>query len=150
MDDRESAAMLRDCFRQEAELYRSMLELCRAQSSCIAANDQSRLMSLLSEKQRILRQVEDANTAAAPLLKIWHGGKADLPAEDRQGVEGAFAELKAALSEVVAVEEECQRQVAQRKSGQSDAISNIHNARSMARAYGSRPPSGSGSIGGQA
>lgn len=131
---------MRAHLERQAEHYRKVLDLSRRQVAAVREGDTDALMTILSEKQTLMKAIEAEAAAGAPALEAWDAAKGNLAAEERQPVETVHQEIKTILAEVLQMEEEGRAALGNRSDAQGQQLRNMQRGKQMLRAYGTAPP----------
>ena len=134
------AERLRTHFTAQEQRYRSILELADAQLAAIRDRDSSRLMPLLARKQDIIRQIDEADRAAAADRQAWEAGRETAIAPVRDRLAESFNRLTTTMREVIAVEDESRSTLTRGQDSAKDEILRIQKGKQMHKAYGAGIP----------
>ena len=99
-------------------------------------------MSLLSEKQKVIQEIESLGREVQPLRAAWEQEKDGLSAEARRSVEQAVTDLRETLEEIVALEDQGQGALGQARDSTGESLTKLQKGRALHRAYGGgkKPP----------
>ncbi|MBN2712295.1 MAG: flagellar export chaperone FlgN [Planctomycetes bacterium] len=132
----EAAPVLAELLEKQLAIYGSVLDLSRSQRQLIDSGDTSDLMQLLSEKQKLIAEIESVSAVIAPLQNACEGAGDSIPGEVRERIENALAGLRATLAEIVALEDEGQGSLNVQKQGAGGKLAHLQKGKMMHKAYG--------------
>jgi len=139
-DEGRVGAELARRLREQTGIFVSLLELARRQGALIAANNDAELLRVLAEKQKLIERHQAIQKDA----EIWHGrwetARDGLSAAARRPVEEAWEALRAAMGEVVKVEEEARTALSASQQATGEDLNRVQRGKQVHKAYGAPPP----------
>ena len=125
---------------QQLILYCAVRELALKSKELIAAKDTNGLMQVLAEKQDKIGEIDLFGEETARLRDIWEQTREGLPEEVRAPVEKVVEDLRAVLADIVAIEDEGQKDLLEAKSGAGAEIARLQKGKALHKAYGGGKP----------
>jgi stage III sporulation protein SpoIIIAA len=95
----------------QAELYRTLIGLARAQADKISAEDVDALMRFLEKKKVIIDEIEQVGATAEPLRQFWESHKDEVAEPVRERLKAVVDEIRALLEELMEIEEAGRRKL---------------------------------------
>jgi hypothetical protein len=127
----------------QAEICRQILEKSQLQQKLVEERREDELLSLLTEKQRLIEKHQALSAQAKPFLAEWEASARDMAAPDAHArVERAWNELREVLDAIVKLEDASRAMLQDHKGQVSMDIGKIQKGRIVNKAYGGalRPP----------
>lgn len=142
MTNQELHALL-EYFGQEQACYTSLLDLSRKQEQYIENKEIDELLSVLSEKQKILLKLEKIERDLLPYKQEWQTVREGLDENDRQVLDIALSTVEELLSELIDLEKKSEKLLAECREETHRQLDDVIKGNSVHRAYvgGRREPS---------
>jgi hypothetical protein len=121
--------------RRQRDLYRRLHRLAECQRGLVAENDSGPLLSLLGDRQKVIRSLLEVGQELAPHREDWPRTRDTLAAGDRQEAEQILAEVSTILGQVIAADEQDSRLLSARKVQTAQALQGVHSDRAAVSAY---------------
>ncbi len=136
-----SAARLAEILERQLALYCAVRELAVKGRQLIVAKDTSGLMEVLAEKKEKIAAIDALGREAESWRRIWEETHAGLPEEVRAPVEKVVEDLRAVLADILAIEDEGQKNLRAAKEGTGAEIAKLQKGKALHKAYGGvKPP----------
>lgn len=132
-------AALAEQLRAQAALYRRILELSERQRDALRARALNDFHALLPDKARLMGELTDLEAAMAPNRMVWEAHRKGLAPEAGAGVRDAVQDVRASLEQLVAVEQECERELAAAKDEVQRDLSQLNQGRQALQSYKPAP-----------
>lgn len=124
---------------QRREHCRALLELSRRQHATISNGDYDELIELVERKQRVLMRLDDLKKAQPAGLHDWNTHRGSLPGPVRESCDAVLQQTEQILTELLAEEENCARQLMQRRDETRRQLDHMAQGRLLHGAYGNTP-----------
>lgn len=124
--------------------YRRLCALAARQREMISRNDPEALLSILSERQRIVSALAAANVALAPYRGEWAARLSRLAGAARAQVEALLGEISAAAQSVMQSDREDAALLSARKQALGQAVSGLGGGATANAAYARGAGAGAG------
>ena len=111
----QDVAAVMSLLRRERDLYRRLHRLAERQRGLVAENDSGSLLSLLGDRQKVIRSLLEVGQELAPHREDWPRTRDTLSAGDRQEAEQILTEVSTILGQVIAADEQDSRLLSARK-----------------------------------
>ncbi len=147
----DNAATADQCARElarlldaQTEVCREILEKSRLQQKLVEERREDELLSLLSDKQRLIERHQKLAGEAQPHLARWEAGaRAAAGPDSHARVEEAWNSLRGVLDEIVKLEDASRAFLEEQKGKVSMDIGNLQRGKIVNKAYGgggAKPP----------
>ena len=123
----------------ESGFYAEILELSKKGRELAAAGRGEELLAVIAEKGRLSEQAAAAGERSRALKAGWDGLAAGLPAAERERGRRLIDEVRELLRQIIAVDDECQKLLADRREGKIEEMLRVQQGRKMHQAYGRKP-----------
>lgn len=135
---------------EQRGLLRELDGLSEQQSKWVGSGETARLLSVLSQKQRIVERVQGVSASLQPFMSDWSARVAGLSERSRVLLRSRTDELEALATRVRARDEADRATLEASSRVIADDLAGMARARGAARAYGGGVGFGGGSAGGGA
>ncbi|MDR1744521.1 MAG: flagellar protein FlgN [Planctomycetota bacterium] len=136
----ECAQELARLLNAQAEVCRGILEKSRMQQKLVEDQNEDELLSLLTDKQRLMDKHQALSTQAAPFRQRWEAGLRERADQDaRSAVEAAWNSLRETLDEIVRLEDASRAVLEDQKGRVSHEIGRLQRGKLVNKAYGGGP-----------
>ena len=102
-------------FGQEQACYTVLLDLSRRQRAIISDGPIDELLGILGQKQQVLAKIGDIEERLRPFKLDWSSVQESLDENDRQVLDLALGTVEELLSELIALEKECEAMLVERR-----------------------------------
>ena len=134
----EAVAVLK-LLQQQAGHYRKLRELAVQQAGFIEQQQPERLLGVLGERQGHVEALTNLNRQLAPMRPRLGGITAAAPAEIRDGIRAATAEVKDLLTDIIRRDQIDQELLQRQKDGVVTKLRGLQPQRAAANAYAAGP-----------
>lgn len=121
--------------RRSRQYYEQLQRLAREQRALIQADDAEELLSLLAERQKVVRAIGRTHQELAPYQKEWDQLKERLPAEVRTEIQGLLGDLQDMLNGLLEHDRQDCAELVARKQQIADELSVAAKGRAASAAY---------------
>lgn len=141
----QTAEQLAKSLKAQTEVCLRILEKSQTQQQLVANSDETALLSLLTDKQRLIDEHDKLVQQAATARTRWENGDRDRASPEAHAkVEEAWNGLREVLDQIVKLEDASRAALEQQKNRVSIDIGNLQRGKIVNKAYGNaaayRPP----------
>jgi len=134
-DSTPPAKALIGLLSEQCRLYRQLASLAEIQRGLIARNDTGRLLEVLSERQRLIDELQELASRTRPYQADWPGVRRRLEPEDVCRVDELVAEVNGSLKRIIDQDAADADLLAARKSATGQAMATVQAGRQAGAAY---------------
>lgn len=127
-------------FQEQTERYETILTLSKQQLDPIRIRDSTMLMALLSQKQRVIHDIDQAEARMKDSVAQWQDNRESIPESLRAPVLEAYEALCATLKAVINCEEESRGALSRSQQDKQQEIIKLQKGKQLHKAYGATPP----------
>lgn len=138
----DCAEKLSRMFDEQTEICRQIKALSEQQQKLVEERREDELLTLLSDKQRLLDRHEQLSTGCQPYREAWDGLREQAGASAHARVEASWEKLRSVLNDIVTLEDASRALLQEQKNRVSMDINKIQRGKIANKAYGggSLPP----------
>ena len=134
-DDRDVATAI-SLLREEAGLYDNLEELARRQRDYVAADDATRLLTVLVDRRKLSDDLQRIGQHLSPVRRSWEAYRKRLSESQRSEVEGLIGKTANCLKRIMERDEEDVRVLSARKEMVAVGLRATHVSGEALAAYG--------------
>ncbi len=139
MDDCHNTERLAEIIADRHQLLEQMRQLARRQSVLIQEGDMTRLMSLLSSKQKLMNQLQEIERRLDPFRSQDPDSRQWRSPHERTRCRQQAERCEALLSEIMLEEKQCEAQLQQRRDQTATQLQGLNTASQATHAYTRNP-----------
>jgi len=135
--------LLANCIDEKQRVLLQLRELSCRQSNLIAEGNITRLLSVLSAKQLLLKELQNVESKLDPYRSQDPDKRVWRHEQDRQKCQTSAGQCEQLLREIMGNEQRCEQEMIERRDQVRKSLHDVHNSTKVLSAYGQQPGSGS-------
>ncbi len=139
MDDRLDTDLLAELIGKKHAILEKVRDLSRRQSDLIGDGNMTRLMSVLSAKEKLLTSLQDLQRKLNPFRNQDPDARKWRSPEDRQRCQQLSSRCEALIGEIMLVEKRSERELVQQRDVVAARLQRAHSSAQASRAYAASP-----------
>lgn len=141
------ATGLIDLLDQQRSIYQQLVELSVRQSQLVQAGDAEPLLSLLTQRQRLIDDLTQLNGSIEPYKQNWPALWARLDAASQASIQTLIDSVQKLLDRILAQDEQDRQQLSAQRDRTGAQLKQVNAGSAVNRAYGKALGGGAGSDG---
>jgi hypothetical protein len=137
-----AAARIEALLARQLELFAGLDALSERQSELIAGDEADGLLELLSERQRLIDGIAQANALLEPFRSRWSDVMESLGQAERDRVRRRLDELSGLTARIAQRDENDRQQLERRRDAVAAELAQVHRGRGALAAYGGKAEGG--------
>ncbi len=125
-----------DLLEQQRAIYEQLQTLSHRQSELVASGDAEPLLSVLSQRQRLIDDLTQLNGQLEPYKQNWPALWARLDSDTQKTVQGLIDQVQLLLGQIVAQDEKDRVALSAQRERTSSEIKQLRTGSAINRAYG--------------